>query len=152
MIDAGGGAGYRQGSRVKGGGRTDGRGRAGGSEAVFRRSGGGAAGGAFRFRVSDSVDVPLGDRHLLRLKLLEGAPSLADISPGRAVRLRPPEAGAEGRVVEVLGFSETGGRPTQERLERKRELDIVIERGAAVEADPPVRIGWIVEGPLSGAG
>lgn len=115
---------------------------------MFKRAKGGGPGGPFRFRVSDSVDVPLSG-HLLRLKLVEGMPSVDQLKPGRAVRLRPPEGGG-GRMVEVLRFSETGGRPTQERLERKRELDIVISREAAGDAEPPVRIGWFVEGPVDG--
>lgn len=108
------------------------------------------AGGPFRFRVSDAVDVPL-HGHLLRLKLLEGEPALGALEPGSRVRVRSPDDDARGgRVVEVQGFSATGGRPTQERLERKRELDIIISDEDAAGDGEPVRIGWLVEGPVGG--
>jgi hypothetical protein len=45
------------------------------------------AGGAFNFRVSDVVDVPLRGTKL-RLRLLEGSPSMKDLRVGATLLLR----------------------------------------------------------------
>ncbi len=101
-------------------------------------------GGAFRFRVSDSLNVPLRG-HLLRLRLLEGTPSMKDLAPGKRIRLIAP-SGA-GRDVEILGHSATGGRATQERIDTVRELDVVIRAQDAGDGPERVEIGWQVTGP-----
>jgi hypothetical protein len=100
-------------------------------------------GDSFRFRVSDAVEVPLRG-YLLRLRLLEGAPRITDLRPGRFLRLRAPD-GAE-RIVRVLDYAVTGGRASQTRLERARELDVIISREDALRGGRPVAIGWMVVG------
>jgi hypothetical protein len=101
-----------------------------------------AQGGAFSFRVSDVVDVPLRGT-VLRLRLVDGAPSMADLGVGSSIRLRSP-LGLEADV-QITGHSVTGGRPTQERLDRTRELDVLVDDAALQE---PVEIGWTATGPL----
>jgi hypothetical protein len=105
-----------------------------------------APGGPFRFRVSDSLNVPLRG-HLLRLRLLEGRPAMKDLGPGKRIRLNAPAGG--GRDVEILGHSATGGRATQERLETIRELDLVIRTEDAGDGSERVEIGWQVTGPVA---
>lgn len=109
--------------------------------AAFRRTRN-DRGGAFIFRVSDVVDVPLRGL-LLRLRLVDGTPSMDDLGVGAALRVRSP-AGVE-RDVRVTAHAVTGGRPTQERLNRVRELDVLIEDGASGE---PIEIGWMASGPV----
>ena len=104
------------------------------------------AGGPFRFRVSDSLEVPLRGQ-LLRLRLEDGSPAMTDLKPGRKVRLVSPSGAA--REVQIVGHSATGGRATQERLEKTRELDLVIARGDAGEGGERVDIGWALTGPVS---
>ena len=94
----------------------------------------------FLFRVSDVVDVPLRGV-LLRLRLVNGAPSMKDLGIGAKLRLRTP-AGQE-HDVRVAGYAVTGGKPTQERLERARELDVLIDG-----MTEPIEIGWVASGPV----
>lgn len=102
-------------------------------------------GGPFRFRVSDALDVPLRG-YLLRLRLLEGRPDIDDLSPGSRLLLRSPDG--EERQVRVEDFSTTGGRQTQERLDRYGELDIMISNDDALGEDGrAIDIGWIVLRP-----
>lgn len=103
------------------------------------------AGGApaYRFRVSDALDVPLRGC-LLRLRLLEGSPKVGDLEPGKEIRLRAPD-GAE-RTVRIKALSVTGGAVTQERFEWKRELDIVISDADCRAGGRAVEIGWEVVG------
>lgn len=105
-----------------------------------------APGGAFRFRVSDSLDVPLRG-HLLRLKLLDGNPSIKDLAPGRKMRV----AGGSGadREVAIVGHSSTGGRMTQARLDGSGELDVVIRKEDAGSGRERIEIGWEVSGPVA---
>jgi hypothetical protein len=104
-------------------------------------------GGPFRFRVSDSLEVPLRG-HLLRLKLHEGRPSMKDLAPGKKVRVAP-EGSGQGREVPILGHSATGGRATQERLDETGELDLVIRREEAGDGSGRIGIGWQVTGPVA---
>jgi hypothetical protein len=104
-----------------------------------------AAGGPFRFRVSDSVAVPLRG-YLLRLKLQEGTPSLKDLTPGRQLRVRSP-LGSE-RVIRVKDFSATEGFPSQEKLDKRRELDIVIDHEDGLVDGEEIQIGWMASGPV----
>jgi hypothetical protein len=106
------------------------------------------SGGAFRFRVSDSLDVPQRG-WLLRLRLVEGRPSLKDLEPGARLRLQAP-AGQECKVT-VLAHALTGGRATQERLERTGELDVVIPLTDARSEAGTVDIGWMASGPVDGS-
>lgn len=101
--------------------------------------------GPFQFRVSDSVQVPLRG-YLLRLKLLDGTPGLADVSPGRRIRVRSPN-GTE-RVITIKDFSATAGFPSQEKLEQQRELDIVVDTQDAIVDGREIEIGWIASGPV----
>jgi hypothetical protein len=102
-----------------------------------------ARGGAFSFRVSDVVDVPLRGT-VLRLRLIDGSPSMGDLGPGSTLRLRSP-AGAE-RDVTITAHAVSSGRATQARLDRVRELDVVISDAEAA-GDGPVEIGWLATGP-----
>lgn len=102
-------------------------------------------GGSFQFRVSDAVPVPLRGM-LLRLRLLEGAPVLKDVKPGRRLRLVAPDGAT--REVAIKAHSLTAGRQTQDRLEKTRELDVIIDDGDAVVDGIPVEIGWTAAGPL----
>lgn len=102
-----------------------------------------ARGGTYRFRVSDVVDVPLRGT-VLRLRVVEGTPALADLGPGSTIRLRAPD-GAE-RTVTITAFAVSMGKPSQERLDRYRELDVVISDEEAVTGGP-VEIGWTASGP-----
>jgi hypothetical protein len=116
--------------------------------ASFRQSKDGA-GGPFRFRVSDIVDVPLRG-HLLRLRLVEGQPSIDDLAIGRRLRLASP-AGTV-RTVTITDHAVTAGRQTQQRIERTRELDVVISDEDAGRGDTAIGLGWIASGPVSGEG
>lgn len=98
-------------------------------------------GGPFSFRVSDVVDVPLRGI-LLRLRLVDGSPAVADLGVGSKLRLQP--AGGAEREVQIKAHSVTAGRPTQERLDRTREFDVVIEDAGG----EPIEIGWMATGPV----
>lgn len=104
----------------------------------------GKSGGAYEFKVSDAVEVPLRG-YLLRLKLVNGDPGLGDIAPGKKIKLRSPD-GAE-RVVTIKDYSVTQGVPSQKRLDRTRELDVVIEGHDAVIDGRVIEIGWTATGP-----
>lgn len=107
---------------------------------VFRRSER-EGGAAFTFRVSDVVAIPLRGT-MLRLRVADGQPSMADLGVGARLRLRSP-AGEE-REVRIADHVVTGGRPTQERLDRARELDVLIADGAGTS----IEIGWLATGPV----
>lgn len=114
----------------------------------LQREGGTAVGGGtYRFRVSDAARVPLRG-YLLRLRLMDGRPSLSKLRPGSRILLRSPD-GVE-RVVEVQDFSVIGGRATQQRLERTGELDVLISETDAVRDGRAVEIGWQVLEPSAG--
>jgi hypothetical protein len=102
-----------------------------------------ARGGAYKFRVSDVVDVPLRGV-MLRLRVVEGTPAMADLGTGATLRLRSP-AGAE-REVTVAAHAVPSGKATQARLDRVRELDVIIADEAA-STDGPIEIGWTASGP-----
>ena len=105
--------------------------------------------GSFRFRVSDAVDIP-SRGFLLRLRLMEGMPSIRELGPGRYLRLRAPD-GVE-RLVRVMDFSSVGGRATQARLERMRELDVIISKADAHRDGRTIQIGWNVIGAVASPG
>lgn len=102
-------------------------------------------GGAYSFRVSDVVDVPLRGT-VLRLRVIEGTPAMGDLAVGSPLRLRSP-GGAE-RTVRIVGYAASSGKATQARLDRVRELDVLISDEDAA-ADGPVEIGWIASGPAA---
>jgi hypothetical protein len=102
------------------------------------------SGEPYEFRVSDAVEVPLRG-YLLRLKLLRGEPAIGEIAPGKRIRLRSPE-GIEGVVV-IKDYSVTQGAPSQKRMDRTRELDVMIEGRDAVVNGRAVDIGWTASGP-----
>jgi hypothetical protein len=87
----------------------------------------------------------------LRLRLVEGEPSMADLKAGRQLRLVPP-GGSEERIVAIVDHGVASGRPTQQRLERTRELDIIIATDSANVDGRPVEIGWHATGPVGDAG
>jgi hypothetical protein len=99
---------------------------------------------SFEFRVSDSSSIPHRG-HLLRLKLASGTPQMKRIKEGTRLRVRGPH-GAEA-VVDVIGLPAMAGRQTQERLERTRELDVVIPAEQAVIDGARIDIGWSVGPP-----
>ncbi len=101
-------------------------------------------GRGFRFRVSDAVAVPLRGM-LLRLRRIEGQPSMKQLRKGSKLRLIAPD-GSE-RDITIVDYSTTGGRATQERLDRTGELDIVISPDDALVDDTPVEIGWFATAP-----
>lgn len=103
--------------------------------------------GTGRFNVSDALDVPLRG-FLLRLRRLEGDVAVKDIDAGTRLRLTAPD-GAE-RLVTVLGKSLTGGRNTQERLQKTGQIDVMISSDDAYADDRAIGIGWTAEGPLRG--
>ena len=105
-----------------------------------------SSGDPYTFRVSDSVEVPLRGR-MLRLRLTEGSPSMGDLAVGRVLRLRSPAGGT--RDMAILAHSVTGGNPTQKRLDRVRELDVIVDGAAAAGAGDPVEIGWLATGPVT---
>ena len=109
------------------------------------RGAAGGPGGAFRFRVSDSLAVPLRG-HLLRLRRVEGRPALSDLGVGRQLKL-VGRSGAS-RAVTIRAHSVTSGRMTQARLDAKGELDVVITTADAQGDSAPVGIGWFAEGPV----
>ncbi len=103
------------------------------------------AGGPFRFRVSDSVDVPLRGR-MLRLRVIGGAPAMADLKPGRRLRLEGPQG--QEAVVRIVDHAVTSGKATQKRLDDVRELDVIVA-GDGDERASPVDIGWFASGPVT---
>lgn len=104
-----------------------------------------ARGGAYTFRVSDVVDVPLRGI-MLRLRLVEGSPAMADLGVGAVLQLHSP-SGAERRVI-ITSHATPSGRPTQARLDRVRELDVMIS-DAEAGAEGPIEIGWMATGPAA---
>ena len=102
------------------------------------------SGGPFVFRVSDAFEVPLRG-WMLRLRRLEGRPSMRDLATGRTLRIRAPD-GAE-RTVVIRAHAVTAGRPTQQRLDTLGELDVIIAAEDAVADGARVDIGWTAAGP-----
>ncbi len=96
---------------------------------------------SYVLKVSDSLYIPHRG-HLLRLKLEDGVPQMKELKPGTRLRVSGPD-GRSGDV-EVIGFPTMAGRQTQERVERTRELDIVIPAGQAVIDGARIEIGWTV--------
>ena len=107
----------------------------------------GTPGGQFRFRVSDSMHVPLRG-HLLRLRLVDGQPAAGDLKAGRFLRLEGPDG--LSREVRIKGHGAMGGVLNQARLDREREADVVVEEVDAAVEGVPVGIGWHVAGPVTG--
>lgn len=99
----------------------------------------------YTFRVSDALEVPLRG-HMLRLRLLDGEPSMKDLAVGKTLRLESPTG--ETRDIAILAHSVTSGMPTQKRLDSNRELDVIVDSGAALANGRPVEIGWVASGPV----
>lgn len=99
------------------------------------------AGGAFRLRVSDVLEVPLRGM-LVRFRVLDGRPSIGDLKPGRQLRMAGPD-GTE-RTVTIVDHAVTGGRQTQERLDTLRELDVIV----SADEGRPIGLGWTASGPV----
>ncbi|MBR9991279.1 MAG: hypothetical protein KFH98_16065 [Gemmatimonadetes bacterium] len=104
-----------------------------------------ADGGAYTFRVSDVLDVPLRGT-VLRLRLVEGTPSMGDLGAGSTLLLR--SGSGEERTVTITGHATSSGRATQQRLDRTRELDVVISDHEAGDGGL-VGIGWLASGPTA---
>ena len=103
------------------------------------------SGGAYTFRVSDSVEVPLRG-YMLRLRLVDGAPSMSDLAVGKVLRVASPQG--DVRDLPILAHSVTGGNPSQKRLDQVRELDVIVDGALAVRDGVPVEIGWMATGPI----
>jgi hypothetical protein len=99
---------------------------------------------SFEFRVSDSSRIPHRG-HLLRLKLASGEPQMKRLKEGARLRVRGPHG--EDAVVDVIGLPTMAGRQTQRRLERTREMDVVIPADQAVIEGARIEIGWMVGPP-----
>lgn len=108
---------------------------------------GGRPGGSYRFRVSDSLGVPLRG-HMLRLRLVGGHPALSDLAVGKRLLIGD---GATSRAVTIRAHSVTSGHMTQARLDARGELDVMITTEDAAGDGAPVRIGWFAEGPVAKA-
>jgi hypothetical protein len=106
----------------------------------------GREGGEFRLRVSDVVEVPLRGT-ILRLKVLDGQPAIGDVKPGRRLRLSGPSG--EARTIRIEDHAVIGGRQTQERLDRLREVDVIVSFDDARGEGTPVREGWTATGPVT---
>jgi hypothetical protein len=103
------------------------------------------AGGSFSFRVSDVVEVPLRGTKL-RLRLLEGSPSMKDLGVGSTLVLQTPSG--EERRAQIVAHASSSGFARQDRLERTRELDVIVtDDGAAPGVRIPAEIGWTATGP-----
>jgi hypothetical protein len=102
--------------------------------------------GPFQFRVSDAVQVPLRG-YLLRLRVQDGTPALSDIAPGRKLRVRGPNG--SDRIIRVMDYSATEGVPSQEKLDKRRELDIVIAHDDGLVDGEEIQIGWTASGPVN---
>jgi hypothetical protein len=98
----------------------------------------------FELRVSDSVVVPLRGQ-LLRMRVTRGSPKAADLAPGKKLRVRAPDG--RDRLVQILAHSITGGRFTQQRLDKTREVDLIIPAEDAMLDGATIDIGWTVIGP-----
>lgn len=101
--------------------------------------------GSFRFRVSDSYEVPRRGQ-VLRLKVVEGTPKAGDLAIGRKLRVRGPD-GAEAEL-RIMDHAITGGVFTQERLDKTKEVDVVVSDEDARPGGTLIDIGWTVEGPV----
>lgn len=88
--------------------------------------------------------------YLLRLRLMEGSPSMTELRPGGHLLLRAPDG--EEREVRIQDHAITGGRATQARLDRTRELDVIISHADALRGGRPITIGWSVVGVSAGQG
>lgn len=97
------------------------------------------SGEPFLFRISDAVEIPRRG-YLLRMKVREGDPAIADLAVGNKLKLRSP-SGAE-KVVTIKDHSVTQGPTSQDRLDRTREFDVVIDSPDAVLGSEVVDVGW----------
>lgn len=92
------------------------------------------------FKVIDALDHPHGGR-ILRLRLQQGdAPSVRDL---RGSRLRAVSPAGDERIVEVQGFSVTGGKPSDDRLARTGRADVHVYEVDGGDG-PPVALDWTV--------
>ncbi|MGH7507416.1 MAG: hypothetical protein ACRELX_17310 [Longimicrobiales bacterium] len=71
---------------------------------------------------------------------------MSDLGPGRRLRLTPP-AGDE-RLITIIAHGVVSGRASQQRLERTRELDVVISNDEAAAGGRQIEIGWHASGPV----
>lgn len=101
---------------------------------------------SYRFKVSDSLNIPYRG-HLLRLKLASGTARAKELGAGTRLRVSGPHG--EAGDVSVIGHAAMGGRPTQARLDRTGELDIIIPAEQAQIDGERIDIGWRV-GPMNG--
>ena len=98
----------------------------------------------FELQVSDSVVVPLRGQ-LLRMRVTRGFPRAADLAPGRKLRVHAPDG--RDRLVHILAHSITGGRFTQQRFDKTREVDLIIPAEDAMLDGATIDIGWTANGP-----
>jgi hypothetical protein len=94
---------------------------------------------SFELRVSDAMQVPLRGQ-LLRLKVTSGQARTEDVAVGKRLKLRSP-SGRE-REVTIKAHSITGGQLSQAALNKRGELDVVVE--PEDDDRDPIGIGWTV--------
>jgi len=82
---------------------------------------------------------------ILRLRLEEGdAPSVREL---KGARLRAVSPRGEERIVEVEGFADFGGRPSDDRLARTGRADLHVYTTDG-KSEPAIGLRWKVTGPL----
>lgn len=72
---------------------------------------------------------------------------MRDLKPGAQLRVRSPDG--KERTITIVGYATTGGKATQERLDRYGELDLVISSADAGAYGDRIGIGWTAQGPVS---
>lgn len=87
------------------------------------------------FQVVDALDHPHGGR-ILRVRLVGGDPPGVRSLRGRTLRAEGPRG--EESSAKVLGYSLTGGKVSNRRLERKGRLDLHVEE----EGHAPISLRW----------
>ena len=95
------------------------------------------------------MNVPLRGL-MLRLRLVGGTASIKDLAVGRRLRVSSPAG--EARELRITAHSMTGGKQTQERLDRLGELDVIVAEVDHSAGGGQVDIGWMASGPIEERG
>ncbi len=83
---------------------------------------------------------------LLRLRVTAEALPLSAVAVGSVLTVHAPDGRA--RDVHILDHSITGGRVTQGRLDRVRELDVIVPSQEAFIDGDTIGIGWTVRAAI----
>jgi hypothetical protein len=62
------------------------------------------------------------------------------------LRVRAPDGGE--RVIRIKDYSATEGFPSQEKLDSRRELDVVVDQQDGIVDGQEIQIGWTASGPV----